>query len=263
MIQTRIVKNSFARHADSYEAHGELQRAVSKNLCSFADLPAPKVLLDIGSGTGYTAIDAKERWGDISLFAVDIAYPMARKTRLAGFEKSVTADASFLPFAGGSFDLAISSLAFQWIPGIGDDGGGGAGFFSRVGSVLKKGGTLAFSTLGPGTLRELRDAYSSASLECTGIAASFPQFPGAERLARRMEEGGFICITTQTERKKVRYGSVKELFSALRGVGASAPGRPDNRPRRDVLERTGNHYPKSGDGVEATYEVIYLSGVKL
>lgn len=259
MIETRIVKRSFARSAESYEAHGELQRRVSKTLvASFTDLPLPTVLLDIGSGTGYTAIDAKERWSGSSLFAIDIAYPMVRKTREAGFEKSVNADASLLPFAEGSFDLAVSSLAFQWIPGIGES----TEFFSKIASVLKKGGTLSFSTLGPGTLRELRDAYSSASLECTGRGATFPEFPDLVMLSRRMEEAGFTAISSETAMEKVRYGSVKEILSALRGVGASAPGRPDIRPRRDTLEKTESHYPKTGDGVEATYEVIYLSGVK-
>lgn len=258
MINSQIVKRSFARSAESYEAHGGLQRAVSKTLSSFADLPQPKGILDIGSGTGYTAIDIKERWGDASITAIDIAFPMTQKTREAGFERAVTADASFLPFMGGSFDLAVSSLVFQWIPGIGE----GGEFFSQIASVLKKGGTLAFSTLGPGTLRELREAYSSAVIECTGRSATFPPFPNADSLARRMEEGGFTAIRSETENENIQYGSVRDILSTLRGIGASAPGRPDVGPRRDVLERTENLYPKKGDCVEATYEVIYISGVK-
>lgn len=258
MIKSHIVKRSFARSAESYEEHGKLQRAVSRTLVgSFVDIHSPAAILDIGSGTGFTSLDAKERWGETFLCAMDIAFPMSLKTLGAGIEKSVTADASFLPFAGGSFDLVVSSLTFQWIPGIGD----GAAFFSGVGSVLKKGGTLAFSTLGPGTLKELRGAYSAASMECTGRSAAFPQFPGSEILCRGMEGAGFTGIEAGTEVKKVRYGSVGEIFSTLKGVGASAPGRPDVRPRRDILEKTESHYPKSGEGVEATYEVIYLSGV--
>jgi len=259
MIQSRIVKRSFGRSVESYEAHGELQRTVSKTLVSsFANLPAPKRVLDIGSGTGYTALDAKDRWGETSIFPIDIAYPMARKTKQAGFENSITADASSLPFVRGSFDLAVSSLAFQWIPGIGE----GAEFFNGIVSVLKNGGTLAFSTLGPGTLKELRDAYSSASMECTGRSASFPKFPDAAILSHQMEEAGFTSINAETDTEKVRYESVREILTALRGVGASAPGRPNIQPRRDILKKIETYYPKSGDNVEATYEVIYLSGVR-
>ena len=63
--------------------------------------------LDIG-GRGVVAPLLQER--GITVVSTDLSLPMARLNALP-----VVADEEFLPFAPGSFDLVVASLALHWI----------------------------------------------------------------------------------------------------------------------------------------------------
>jgi malonyl-CoA O-methyltransferase len=193
------------------------------------------------------------RWPDVSLAAIDLAEPMARQAKEAGINGVVTADAAEMPFRESSFDLIISSLAFQWISH--DDR-----LFPGIASLLSPGGRLYFSTLGPGTLSELQQAYDLACRECTGRPASFRPMMGEDNLLELMARAGFDERFTMFKTVVRSYPSVQMLFKTLKGVGATLPGRPDNPPRRDVLARTVELYTRRSDAVEATYEVLYVTG---
>src|SRR6185436_1789039 len=65
----------------------------------------------------------------------------------------VCADIAALPLAPLAFDLAWSNLALQWVNDL-------PRAFAEFRRVLKVGGLLSFTTLGPDTLRELRRAFS-------------------------------------------------------------------------------------------------------
>lgn len=254
MIPARTIKNSFARGARTYARHATLQQEVSRRLVAeFAQMPAaPGRVLDIGCGTGFTALDARRRWADARVCAIDIALPMARETRGAGIAAVAVADAAHLPFRGGAFDAAVSSLAFQWAAAA-------PGFFGGIARVLRPGGRLFFATLTEGTLAELRKAYTAACLECTGRPANLLPFAAPAQLASLMEREGFHHVRCERETAVRRYGAVDDLFAALRGTGAAAAGRPENPPRRDVLGKIRHHYPSDG-GIMATWEIAYFEG---
>src|SRR4029077_10511260 len=72
---------------------------------------------------------------------------------LRRFER-VRADAYALPFATASFDLVFSNLMLQWCDDL-------DAVFAEIARVLKPGGLLLFSTFGPGTLAELREAWAA------------------------------------------------------------------------------------------------------
>jgi len=255
---TGKVKKSFGKSASRYDRYGTLQREVSRELVhefSGDFFHAPRMILDIGSGTGFTAKDAAEEWPESIVTAIDIASPMASATRQSGVSRSVAADAGRLPFRKESFDLAISSLALQWTLQ-------NAELFGEIAGVLRKGGPLLFSTLGPGTLIELRNSYDRACRECTGEGARFAPFPGMPELVRNMRSAGFGNVAGRTVSVTKSYDSVEILLRTLKGIGATAPGRPDNLPRRDVLKKTIEIYSGFGRTVQATYRVVYLSGIK-
>jgi len=253
------VKRSFSKSAKNYARHAGLQREVSGYLVrDFALCTAPRTVLDIGCGTGFTSEEAAQRWPTALVAALDIAYPMAAETRRNGTALAVAADAVALPFREGSFDVAVSSLAFQWLfsPGAGE------GLFHGISRVLKSGGTLCFSTLAPGTLAELRKAYDQACRQCTGRGADFLPMPDAQNIERMMANAGFAAMRFKSQTIRRPYENVDGLFEILRGIGATAPGRPQNPPRRDVLDKTRLLYPSTGGLIHATYEVQYFQGVK-
>ncbi len=252
MIPARI-KNSFARGARTYARHAALQKEVSHRLIAeFARMPhPPRRILDIGCGTGFTSLDAVNRWPAARVCAIDIALPMARESRKAGIASVAVADAARLPFRDGAFDAVVSSLAFQWAAAV-------PGFFGGVARVLCPGGRIFFATLTEGTLSELRAAYAAACRECTGQAASFLPLTDPAWLEQLMTREGFRHIRWERETAVRRYPGVDALFAALKGTGAAAAGRPDNLPRRDILAKTRRYYPASGEGITATWEIAYF-----
>ncbi|MBI3581373.1 MAG: methyltransferase domain-containing protein [Nitrospinae bacterium] len=257
MITTINVKRSFAKSAKRYALHAGLQLETSRSLVEwFAPDAPPKRVLDVGCGPGFAALAAAEKWPGAEVVAMDLAPEMAAEARRGGLRRVVAADAAFLPFKPGVFDGVVSSLALQWVIG------GAPDFFRELSASIKKGGFLCFSLMAEGTLAELRNAYSEACAQCTGQAAVFPSFPNEPKTSELLREAGFGRV--RSERRTVRrgYKSVDELFGALKGVGATAPARPSNPPRRDVLRKTKSLYPSSGGMISATYEICFFSGVK-
>ncbi len=253
------VKQSFSKSAKSYAQNAGLQRDVSEHLIQrFARCRVPGAMLDIGCGTGFTTVEAARRWPMASIASLDIAYPMAAEAKRSGLRMALAADAVALPFRPGTFDAVVSSLAFQWLLST----HAGEGLFHGISGVLKNGGTLFFSTMAPGTLGELRRAYDGACRECTGRGADFVPLTEAEEIGRMMANAGFSAIRTERQTVTRSYAGVDALFAMLRGIGATAPGRPQNPPRRDVLQRTRELYPASGGLIGATYEILYFQGEK-
>lgn len=91
------------------------------------ELPkGPARLLDVGTGTGTLGLGAVERWGTVSVDAIDASTEMAaaaeaeRDRRLdpaARTRFAVTvAPADDLPFADETFDGAMSSFVLQLVP---------------------------------------------------------------------------------------------------------------------------------------------------
>lgn len=103
-------------------------------------------VLDIGTGTGQLAIGALRRWPDLSVVGVDASAGMREMADLlarqalgdtGGRFRSETAFADALPFADGTFDVALSSFVFQLVPNR-------ARALREARRVLRPGGTLAY-----------------------------------------------------------------------------------------------------------------------
>jgi SAM-dependent methyltransferase len=102
---------------------------------------APARILDVGTGTGQAAGLLRERYPDAQIDAVDAAPGMIAlaqaKPELSSIRFAV-ADGGRLPFAGASFDLAVSLLVQP--------------FEGELKRVLAPGGWALFGyPLGPGT----------------------------------------------------------------------------------------------------------------
>lgn len=110
--------------------------------------PAGRVL-DVGTGAGLLAIEAVRRWPAVSLTGLDGSTEMlgvARATARAGLSAAARArinwqrgDAQRLPFETRSFDLVISSFAYQLVPRL-------TPALADAFRVLRPGGRLAFVT---------------------------------------------------------------------------------------------------------------------
>ncbi len=113
-----------------------------------AGRPAGRVL-DVGTGAGLLAIEAVRRWPAVSLTGLDGSAEMLAVAETAAQAELSPADlarldwrrghAQDLPFEAGSFELVISSFAYQLVPRL-------TPALAEALRVLRPGGRLAFVT---------------------------------------------------------------------------------------------------------------------
>jgi SAM-dependent methyltransferase len=140
----------------------------------------PDRVLDLGTGTGSAAFIVAGRFPEAEVVGVDIADGMLDEARsntpseLAERVRFETADGSELPFADGSFDLAVLA---NMIP-----------FFDELARVVGPGGCVVFSfSAGPETPIWVPPERLRRELAARGFAefADFAAAGGTALLARK------------------------------------------------------------------------------
>jgi malonyl-CoA O-methyltransferase len=255
-LDPRHVRRAFGRAASSYEAHAVLQAEVGERLGERLDgIPLePQCVIDVGSGPGRGAAALHARYPDADVVAIDLALPMLREAAARAGSPSafdrVCANAEALPLADASVDLVHSNLCLQWC----DDPGLAIAEFARV---LRPGGLLLFTTFGPATLYELRDAFAAAD-----ATPHVSRFVDMHEFGDALLTTGFRDPIIEREDFTLTYPDALALMRELRALGAT---NADAKRQRTLtgkahLARVVAAYDafRRDDGtVPATYEVVY------
>jgi malonyl-CoA O-methyltransferase len=226
-------------------------------------------VLDAGCGTGAGIPALRQRFPAATVIALDWALPMAMEVRrryaapaswlrallpgsgrIAGAPvQSICADLAALPFAARSIDLAWSNLALPWCADPGPP-------IVEIGRVLRIGGLLMFSTLGPDTLKELRESFASVDPH-----PRVHRFPDMHDIGDLLVASGFVDPVMDMEMLTLTYEEPETIVRDLRASGSrnAAAGRLRGltTPRRwramlEALDRV-----RSGDRIGVTFEVVY------
>ena len=256
----RAVRRAFDRAADTYDRHNVLQCEIGLRLLKHLDPIKidPARLLDIGCGTGLFFDELRKRFPKPELVGVDIAHAMLRKARARTpawkrllplrTPRLVCGDAERLPIASGSMQMVFSNLALQWTRP--------EAVFREAARVLETGGLFLFSTFGPDTLKELREAF--AAVDGHGHVN---QFVDMHDLGDGLVHAGFADPVMEMEVITLEYSCVEAIARDLKAIGArnALPDRPRGlagRGRwRDVIAAYEKH--RRDKILPATYEVIY------
>jgi malonyl-CoA O-methyltransferase len=212
----RQVQRAFGRAAATYEENDSLQRRVQSRLIERLDYyeGTPTCVLDLGCGTGRGAAILKRRWPRAQVIALDMALPMLRAARRhAGWMKPfsrVCGDALALPLADRSVDVLHSSLCIQWCESPRE-------LFTEFARVLKPGGFMAVSTLGPDTLHELRQAWAIADDSHPHVS----RFLDMHDLGDVAIAAGLRDPVLDVDHLQSRYESPRDLLRELKGLGAT------------------------------------------
>lgn len=212
----RRLQHSFGRAADGYTEVAVLQREVETRLLDqldYLESKRPERILDIGCGPGRASGAMKKRWPQAEVIALDIALPMLRQvprhTRLWRPVKRVCAEATHLPLADGTVDVIFSSLCLQWVPDL-------PTALSEFRRVLREDGLLVFSTFGPDTLIELREAYLQAGERQPPLSP----FAAIQQVGDAMMAAGFRNPVLDRDQFNLTYPEVIALLRELRAIGA-------------------------------------------
>lgn len=260
-IDKKRVRASFGRAAASYDAAAIMQREVFERMFARLDLVklSPQAVLDAGCGTGWGVQRLAERYRQSRVLALDIAAPMLRvaaarrswMSRLPWNSRQayVCGDIEALPLASESVDLVWSNLAIQWCNDLDQT-------FRELHRVLRPEGLLMFSTFGPDTLMELREAADSDP-DYTHVSRFLDMHDVGDALVR----AGFADPVMDMERFTLTYDDVASLMRDLKAIGArnATEGRRRGLEGKSFLQRLAENYERfrRAGKLPATYEVVY------
>lgn len=253
-LDTRWVRRSFDRASATYDASAVLQREIRSLLLERLDLTAltPQVVLDAGAGTGAACRALKTRYPKARVLALDSALGMLRgaAARRSWFRPffNVVADAARLPLADGSVDLVLSNFMLPWCEPD--------AVFAEFRRVLAPRGFLTFSSLGPDTLKELREAWAEVDSHSRVL-----QFIDMHDLGDALVRAGFIEPVLDVERYTLEYADVRALAQDLKAVGArnATAGRLKGLtgPRTFARMEAAYEVHRRAGRLPATYEVVF------
>lgn len=254
-IDKRGVRASFERAAADYDRVAVLQREVGDRLLERLDFLriAPERILDLGAGTGHLARALTKRYRRARIVALDIAHAMLLQARRrSGWwrrPRFVCGDIERLPFADHSVDLLLSSLTVQWCNALEPT-------FAEFRRVLRPGGALLFTSLGPDTLHELRASWAAAD-GYSHVNTFLDMHDVGDMLLR----AGLRDPVLDVERLTLTYPDLRGLVDDLKALGAHnlTAGRARGLTGKARWQRVRETYDGfRADGLlPATYEVIY------
>jgi malonyl-CoA O-methyltransferase len=254
-IDKDSARRAFERAATSYDAVAVLQREMADRMLERLDYVRldARLVLDLGAGTGYAIEGLRKRFSKARILALDFALPMLGQARSRGSwlnrPRCVCADMEALPLAEASVDLVFSNASFQWCNDL-------QGTFDECLRVLRPGGLLMFTTFGPDTLWELRDAWAAADGH-SHVSSFLDMHDVGDALVRACFAGPVL----DAERLTLTYPKVWDLMQDLKVLGAhnctSARSRGlTGRRRLGAVEQAYEAHRRDGR-LPASYEVIY------
>jgi malonyl-CoA O-methyltransferase len=253
-LDLRFARRSFELASAHYDDFAVLPSEVRALLLARLDLTAlkPRVILDAGAGTGHACKALKKRYPRARVIAVDFALGMlraaaAQRAWLRPFDR-VCASACALPFADQSVDLILSNFLVHWCdPGA---------LFREFRRVLAPRGLLSFTSLGPDSLRELREAWSRVD-----AASRVHRFIDMHDLGDELVRSGFAAPVLDVESYTLQFENLPALLADLRGAGASnaTMSRPKGLTGKNKISALAAAYETYRlDGrLPATFEVIF------
>lgn len=258
------VAQSFAHAAQQYDDVAVLQRQTADELLERLDLVKiqPKRILDLGAGTGRNLNLLAAKYPKADIVALDIAPAMLNQARHRFKQDSglkrwlpthqqpayMAGDAEALPLADNSVDMVYANLSLQWCDL--------SRCFAEIQRVLSPGGLLSFTSLGPDTLNELRQAWASVD--------DYPHvniFYDAHDIGEAMMNCRLAEPVLDIDRITLSYDTAIALMKDLKELGAHNvnEGRRRGLTGKQAFQKVISAYePFRKNGLlPASYEVIY------
>ena len=254
-LSARAVRRAFDAASNGYESAAGVPREIRARLLERLELVRlePASVLDLGAGDGEGARALKDRYPRAQIVALDLSLRMleraARRQRLWRRFDRVLGDAQRLPLGNASVDLVFSNLMLEWCADP-------DAAFAEVRRVLRPGGLFTFTTLGPDTLKELRDRWRRLD--------AYPhvhRFIDMHDVGDALMRARFAEPVMDVERLTVTYAGFEGLHRELRDLGSRNLAQGRRRGLAGPAYRRGLEEMRTGlmrDGVlPVSLEVVY------
>ncbi|GGY87046.1 hypothetical protein GCM10011613_35300 [Cellvibrio zantedeschiae] len=258
LLDKKQVAHSFSRAAVTYDSVAGLQRTVGDSLLKKINQNSQaEVVIDLGCGTGYFTPQLQSQFPQALIVGVDLAEGMLHFAREQhdGQKNWLCSDAEKLPFADQSVDLIYSNFALQWCSNL-------LRLFAELKRILKPGGELIFTTLGPATLHELKSAWQQVD-----DRIHVNQFHERDELLKDLQQQGFAQVEFEHNPAVMEFESLSDLTRSLKALGAQNVnrGRATGLTGRKTVQAFKQAYEnfRRNNLLPATYDVFYVKAKKL
>jgi malonyl-CoA O-methyltransferase len=238
--------SSFSQHANTYDRYAHLQNSMAERLASLLPAPLPGNVLEIGCGTGFFTRHLLTQPvknlvlndiapGMLEILCDSLILPLNTKISPGNAER--------IHFK--NMDLVCANAVFQWFQDP-------QKALVKLNQSLTANGNLIFSTFGPKTLIELRQAANLVSPI---------QLYNKDSWTNMIRDSGFTIKFWDVEIRKVFFSSSLSLLKNLQQIGAT-PIRMIKMGGLRKLMRDYDSRFSSTQGVYATWELYYFSLVR-
>ncbi len=259
-VDVENTKDSFDKAAAKYDSVTALQRDVGDRLLSRLGHVKfePKLLVDVGAGTGVPTGKLIQKYPQTQVMAFDIANGMLQVNRdrnNSGLTGCSVADMHNMPIKSDCVDMIFSNLAMQWsndLPVVLDE-------YQRI---MRNGGLLHFATFGPSTLLELKQSWGAVDPDNSHVNS----FYSIGSVGDMLLEAGFTDVVVDSDKIKLHYADVMPLMRELKTLGANnrTHGRSRVLTGKSKMQQMISKYEelREDDGVPVTYDIIYAHAWK-
>ncbi len=211
-----LIFKAYNRVAAHYDRHAVVVQKLGNSLLERLDWirMTPTRIVDLGCGTGLLTAKLAQRYPKAQIIGVDAAWAMGQQWRRRrkwqqGWraQMAVCAEGTALPFADQTVDLIFSHLALPCFDEL-------DGVLAECQRILRPNGLFFFTSLGPDTLKELRNAWRQVD--------DFPHvvpFIDMHDLGDALIRAGFADPVMDVDCFTVTYPNTAALFSDLRLTG--------------------------------------------
>ncbi|MEL6710562.1 MAG: malonyl-ACP O-methyltransferase BioC [Pseudomonadota bacterium] len=256
-IDKRQVRRSFGQAAAHYDRVAVLQHDIGQRLLERLDYVRlqPERILDLGCGTGRHTAALLRRYPQAEVIGLDFAWPMVQQTCRQRVHwrrrvRGMCADLEQLPLAAHSVDLIFSNAALQWCrdPRVA---------FAEMQRILRPDGLVLFTSFGPDTLFELRQAWLQCDTQPRVHTFRDMHDYGDQLLQSRLLDPVMDC-----ERITMTYPQVSDILRELKLLGATYAAHErrrglTGRAQLNALAAAYEVYRRADGSLPVTYEVIY------
>ena len=246
LINDENLINSFSKHAKSYDRYAQLQKSMAERMASLLPIPLPDYVLEIGSGTGLFTrhlLTQPIRQLILNDIAPGMLEILNNSLSLPKNTKIISGNAEHIDFE--NMDLICANAVFQWFRKPQET-------LKKLNQALKGKGKLIFSTFGPRTLVEFREAAS--------LVSPINLYTN-ETWTKMIHNSGFAIKNCDVEIRKIFSPSTLTLLKNLQQIGA-APIRMLKTGGLRKLIRDYDSKFSTSQGVYATWELYYFSLVR-
>ncbi len=213
IIQRQQRDQYFDRIASQFSDYSFLQNEVAIRLFERLEMMnvMPKRIAEVGCADGFLTRLLAQKYPKAKITALDASSQMIKSAKQGqGFFSSIKfqqADPELLPMKNNSMDLVISNLAYDYCIEP-------KKMLLEFNRVLKPGGLLLLSALGPDSLMELRQSWLQLKPN-----ACFQTFLDMHIIGDQIQAAQFKNTLMDRDLIQLKYQTFKGLLSELKRAG--------------------------------------------